>query len=139
MALYINLQAVVHKINWSWCVHQLHKSNFGKSGSRLEVRQWGNLINIHACLMKLGKHESWIVKADYGCVILNTQIPDRYSTWNSTSNKGRFPRYFWKTTRCRVIHQSLTQMFTCYTVQPKWHKWGLNPQMRINLIIKDYF
>ena len=57
--------------------------------------------------MKSGKHESQIVKADYECVNLNTQIADRYSTWCSTTNKGRFPSYFQITTPGRVIRQSL--------------------------------
>ena len=50
---------------------------------------------------------SQIVKAGYGCVNLNAQIPDRYSTWYLTLNKGQFLGYFQKTIPGRVIHQSL--------------------------------
>ena len=59
------------------------------------------------CLMKSIKHKSRIVKADLGCVNSNTSIPGRYSAWYSTSNKVRFPSYFWITIPVQVIRRSL--------------------------------
>ena len=35
--------------------------------------------------------------------------------------------------KCGLMCTPLTQMFTCYTVKPKWHKCGLNLQMWINV------
>ena len=53
--------------------------------------------DIHAWLMKLGKRKARIVKADYGCVNSNTQIPDCYLRGYLTLNKGRLSSYFWIT------------------------------------------
>ena len=65
------------------------------------------LNRVSTCLMKSGKRKARIVKADYGCVRSNTWIPDRYVTWYSTSNKGRFSNYFWITIPGQVICQNL--------------------------------
>ena len=47
------------------------------------------------------------IQADYGCVNANTRIPDHYSMWYLTLNKGRFPSYFKITTHSPVICRSL--------------------------------
>ena len=49
----------------------LVKPNFGKSGSQFKVRRQGD---IRMWLMKLIKHKSRIVKADFGCVNSNSWI-----------------------------------------------------------------
>ena len=62
---------------------------------------------IPKCLMKSGKREARIVKADYGCVHLNTRTPYLYLTWYSTLNKGWLSSYFQITIPGWVIHLSL--------------------------------
>ena len=65
------------------------RPNFGESGSRLEVCPRAK------CLMKLSKHEAWIVEANYG--------------WYSTSNKGPLLSYFLIMKLGWVIRRSLYQ------------------------------
>ena len=64
--------------------------------------------HIRACLMKSGKPEARIVKADSGCVNSNTQTHDCYSKWYSTSNKGQLSSYFPIKIPGQVICQSLS-------------------------------
>ena len=61
----------------SWCSifkthNRLHPISDSQPDSSLP--DYLNLINIRACLMKSGKCEAQIVKADYGCVYLNIWI-----------------------------------------------------------------
>ena len=72
------IQALICKSSWSSILktpNHLHPIHHFQPDSSLP-----EYLNICACLMKLGKREARIVKADYGCVNSNTQIPDRYST-----------------------------------------------------------
>ena len=64
-----------------------------------------DLINICACSTNC-KSRLWMCKLEN----LNTQIPERYWTWYFTSNKGRFPSYFWIMIPGRVIRRNLLAM-----------------------------
>ena len=61
--------------NIPYCINceYLISNMFRMIASILDPSYCNVVINICVCLMKLIKHESWIVKADFGCVNLNSQ------------------------------------------------------------------
>ena len=55
------------------------------------------------------------------CVLIST-----FSTFDRiTASKISF----YNTDKCDLMCTPATQMITCYTVKPEWHKCSLNPQM----------